>query len=58
MKSFEQLAKEVCEAESRMTDEQRLQFWSVIQMSYCPLCGKDLNETTGFKCYCDSSYDE
>lgn len=55
---FEQLAQIVCAAERQMTDEQRLQFWDVIQMSYCKHCGVDLETLKGGICYCHPSYDE
>lgn len=51
---FEKLAFEVLKAEAQMTDEQRMQFWSVITMPYCYHCGKFLAYAE--LCYC--SYDE
>lgn len=49
--NFEKLAFEVLKAETKMDDEQRLQFWSVIQQPYCKNCGRVLDG--GLYCYCN-----
>lgn len=41
MGEFEELAFKVLQAEAKMSEEQRLQFWSVILGPYCRHCGTD-----------------
>lgn len=50
---YEELALEVCATQHSMTDEQRLQFWYLIQKSYCIHCGREVHpfET---RCHCSN----
>lgn len=50
--SFENLAFLVCCEQHKMTENQRIQFWEVIQSAYCRNCGTE-TATEGNRCHCN-----